>query len=549
MRLALLFPILGLSIAHSTPPINETINANHIFNTIQDSLRQWGSSLHHNGVTFFLARVPVGTQFYHGTSKDTPVTGTEWLAFEPEHAMVFARLQSPPLPPPDDKEQNGHIELRKRDEFGQSGPPHSPPPGTSENKGGYLHTYTARKDLRLLYVDGMSAAKCDKGTLDSQDLVLFNGSLDQSPDGGWKETQRANLACDLADNEWEGRIDGILRMEAGFEIILCHFERDLTPVRITHVKKESRGGPPGKHGPMNKHPRSDSRIQLDFPDPLDQETVIDEAETHNTPHKKDNAPRHGPRPPAGPGGPGGPNHGSGGLRWIRAVTSRYNDIGGNRVSLNLDHFVTAFSYDVDLFQGARLPRLSNLPQSQLSALRDEVTQMIKTYHPAEVCEDWQAVADLIVTRYSDDLSYFASGKIRSLSQLQDEIEDAMAPFIDFENRDPDAEIGRCAMQFIPAGALEEGSLAGKTVYGVSKKICSSLVEAQGQENLQSAVHVIQELIEHLDWVTWKKCRGCKVHEICVVPIWPMGGTMDDYENPKCKDASDPYEQGRESYWS
>jgi hypothetical protein len=26
------------------------------------------------------------------------------------------------------------------------------------------------------------------------------------------------------------------------------------------------------------------------------------------------------------------------------------------------------------------------------------------------------------------------------------------------------------------------------------------------------------------------------------------GTVEDYENPKCKDASDPYEQDGESYW-
>jgi hypothetical protein len=38
-------------------------------------------------------------------------------------------------------------------------------------KGG--DTYAAAKDLRLLYLDGMSAAKTSKGTLDSQDAVLF----------------------------------------------------------------------------------------------------------------------------------------------------------------------------------------------------------------------------------------------------------------------------------------------------------------------------------------------------------------------------------------
>lgn len=98
MRPTSLLPLFGVSSALSTP-INETKNANHIFNTIQDSMRQWGSSLHHNGVSYFLARVPAGTQFYHGTSKDTPVIGTEWLAFEPEHAMVFARPLVLPLLP------------------------------------------------------------------------------------------------------------------------------------------------------------------------------------------------------------------------------------------------------------------------------------------------------------------------------------------------------------------------------------------------------------------------------------------------------------------
>jgi hypothetical protein len=33
--------------------------------------------------------------------------------------------------------------------------------------------------------------------------------------------------------------NGVLRMEAGFEIILCDFKRDLIPVRITQVKRSS----------------------------------------------------------------------------------------------------------------------------------------------------------------------------------------------------------------------------------------------------------------------------------------------------------------------
>ncbi|CAI7613809.1 unnamed protein product [Penicillium bialowiezense] len=628
MRPLSLLPLFGASSALSTP-INETKNANHIFNTVQDSMRQWGSSLHHNGVSFFLARVPTGTQFYHGTSESTPVTGTEWLAFEPEHAMVFARPHGPPRnqpsPPDEEDREGGHGELRKREGFEKLQPPPGPPPRTLENEAGYLHTYATNKDLRLLYVDGMSAAKTDLGTLDSQDSVLFNGSVGDFPHGG--EGERARLACELADNEWEGRIDGLLRMEAGFEIILCHFERDLDVVKqgqmggprggpgpmkehqpggprdhehhddkedhresLEHhggpgsMKEHQRGGPRdhehhddkeahresiehhGGPGSMKEHQRGVPRDHEHHDDKEDHRGSIEhhggrgpqkDSKMHHGGHdldRQDEAPGHGPdrpgRPggppgPGGPGGPGGPKDDS--PRWMRAVIARYQSIGGNRVSLNFDHFVTAYSKDIDLFQGSRLPRLSHLSEQQLSALRDEVTHMIKTYHPAEVCEDWQAVADMIVTRYSKELSYYTSGKIGSLLRLQTEIERLMSPFIDYEKRDTDAEIGRCAMQFVPEGALQDGSLAGRAVHGVAEKICATLHEAQSQKTLKAAVKAIQELVQYLDWATWKECKGCEANEICVIPIWPMG-TVEDYEHPKCKDADDAYGEGGKSYW-
>jgi hypothetical protein len=233
---------------------------------------------------------------------------------------------------------------------------------------------------------------------------------------------------------------------------------------------------------------------------------------------------------------------------MRAVTARYHSIGGNRVSLNFDHFVTAFSHNGDLFQdGTPHPRLSNLSDEQLAAIRDEVMDMIKLYHPAEVCEDWQAIADMVVTRYSKVLSYLGSGKIHSIEHFQDEIERVISPFIDFGNRDSEAETERCATQFLPTQALEDGTLAAEAVYGVARKICSTLAEAHSQSVLKSAVRAIQELNAYLDWAIWKDCRGCEANEICVVPIWPMG-TVEDYEHPKCRDASNPFPEGGESYW-
>ena len=89
-----------LSTTCATSQVPKVPNANHVFNAIHSSMRQWGSSLNHNGMSFFLATVSAGTQLYHGTSKAEEIEGMEWLAFEPEHALMFAR--PPPGPPPGD---------------------------------------------------------------------------------------------------------------------------------------------------------------------------------------------------------------------------------------------------------------------------------------------------------------------------------------------------------------------------------------------------------------------------------------------------------------
>lgn len=74
-----------------------------------------------------------------------------------------------------------------------------------------------------LYIDGVSAGKMANGTLDSQDCIL------------------------LAAQEWEGRVGGFVRMEGGFEVVLCEFERRLDVVRIARARGEDGDGD-GKEG-------------------------------------------------------------------------------------------------------------------------------------------------------------------------------------------------------------------------------------------------------------------------------------------------------------
>jgi len=75
------------SIATPTLP-NFSNNSTRIFNAISNAMRQFGSTLQHNGMSFAVATMPEDTELYHGTFFQNRINGTEWLAFEPEHAMV-----------------------------------------------------------------------------------------------------------------------------------------------------------------------------------------------------------------------------------------------------------------------------------------------------------------------------------------------------------------------------------------------------------------------------------------------------------------------------
>lgn len=478
-------------------------NANHIFNSLHSSMRQWGSAWHHNGMSFFLASVPAGTQFYHGTRSASRINGTEWLAFEPEHALNFAKMGGP---------------HRKGSHGGSSKRPPPPPPAvmnrgkqrvlhdlntaegidSEEDKYGYLHTYTAAKDLRLLYIDGLSGGKTDMGTMDSGDRIfLRDETLNQvatdEPSPGKKyqagpgsEYARATIGCEIAQKDWNGRIDGILRAEAGFEIILCDFARDLKLEHINAVSKD------------------DDRFQFGF--------------------------------------------GNSGY-FYRSIATRFDGIGGERVKVNYDNFVTAFAYeDLDLFDGGKneMPRLTHLSAEELQPVRDDLTRFVMEQGATERSFNWQAIVDMVVLKYSNLLMYLVSDEIETLENLQLNITDVFLAFIDERHRDAAAETERCASQFIPA--FKTNALARTVIYDVSYTICSTLRSVLDDTDLSFATARISNLIDYLAWTTWKECKTkCGYSEACFIPIWPFG-TVEDRLNPQCKGGGNGFENGKERYW-
>lgn len=475
--------VVAAAAAASDSPATQ--NANHIFNAVHSSMRQWGSSLHHNGMSVFVATVPEGTQLYHGTNQSERVNATEWLAFEPEHALVFARSRRPGPPPRQVSSQQ--IPLQYEAEKGDAP--------------GYLHTYRVKHQLRLLYIDGQSAAKSTKGTLDLQDFVLLHNA---QPDtarppptrGIMNEVFRADHLCAMARTDWAGKIDGFLRMELGFEIILCSFEDGLEVERITQAK------------PTNS--------------------------------------------PLGPGGLS--------INYYRAVASRFDGIGGDRVRLNHDHFVTLYTFDNAVsFTDDGLPRASN-DTKVITPILEAITNLALSDSAAEeqVSPDWQAVADMVVTRYSDRIDYLTSGAfIPNEAHLYDEIEWALRPYIDYSHRNKSLEIQRCATQFFPFfppptantnnhnhhNTTITTTTAPRAILHVTSHLCTAFFDAADQASTE-AISTLRALKIWLNWTTFKRCRTCAAHEVCFVPIWPAGG-QEDFDHPKCISTLDETGQG---YW-
>jgi hypothetical protein len=117
------------------------------------------------GHSLIPATIPKGTILYHGRADPQIPISPDWLSFDFDHAYLFCR-------------ETCHV-----------------------------ISMQAKRDLRLVYFDGLSAAKYKNGTMDSQDVILWGKP---QPDKYLSEGERIESLCD-----W-GRplgLDGFIRME------------------------------------------------------------------------------------------------------------------------------------------------------------------------------------------------------------------------------------------------------------------------------------------------------------------------------------------------
>lgn len=190
-------------------------NATAIFNTVHGALKQKDSNMNPVGVSFIPAYVPPGTLMYHATNIPHIPDLLEWIAMDYEFSYSFA-----------------HFPRGKRREWGPPPPP--PPPSTlkvsdeeapfrSSDRSGrtYLYTFRNTRPLdKLIYLDGASAAKTNTGEMDQQSIL----SRQSNPNERVHEVEAAQEIC-----KWGKTfgLQGVIRMEVGFEIILCSFHEHI----------------------------------------------------------------------------------------------------------------------------------------------------------------------------------------------------------------------------------------------------------------------------------------------------------------------------------
>ena len=111
------------------------------------------------------ATIPIGTILYHGRANPQIPHSPDWLAFDFEHSYALCYESC------------------------------------------YVISLQAKRDLRLVYFDGLSAGKMKDGPLDSQDVIAWGRPRS---DKYVSDLERIEILCD-----W-GRplgLDGFVRME------------------------------------------------------------------------------------------------------------------------------------------------------------------------------------------------------------------------------------------------------------------------------------------------------------------------------------------------
>ena len=493
----------------------------------------------HNGMSYFPATIPSGSKLFHGTPfENNSVKGMEWLAFDQTFAYMYTGIPRDGDCYEDDWTALGSMtsrleknDLNHRDQQQQRRPPSGwddcPPIDYSP---GYLQTYTTTRPLSVLYIDGLSGVKTDRGTIDSQDLVLLNRS---SKDFSLSDIKRATDLCSIAQDEWDGRIDGFVRANFGFEVILCEFEG---AVALTDSTRAGRGG----FAPPYVSKAASWMMIFDL---------------------------------------------------YKCVKNQFWGLGREKMKVDFERMVSVYAVEgVDVWVNGteNQPRLTNMGNKQKVEVRKRLSEMILGRDTSDDARetmlgkgetiatvDWQVIVDAIVSYYSERLFDYAYGDdpfLSTPSLMWENLNLLIRNFVNHDRRNAEQEIRRCTDLFIPS--TYRPTISATAVSQVLKQICTTILEAEAilshplhhdsrptaQNPITFSQHqnddqivlgrfrrLFRTLLEELSWPIHKVCRGCKSNEVCFTAVFPFG-TAEDLQTPSCKNIEGTVRRFAVGYW-
>lgn len=249
-------------------------------------------------------------------------------------------------------------------------------------------------------------------------------------------------------------------------------------------------------------------------------------------------------------------------QWARAVVESYDGISSGRVHLDFSSMVSAFFFPVNTTntdpRKRHLPRLAAACLDELRDIRTHVRHVFTQSRRHVV--DWQAVADLVVARFSSRLALMASPDT-STSQFVDEVEIISRTYFDvarLASRRWTMPRTRRRTERPRLSTHARGITFCRRVWsdetGASKMVLSTRTYCGSIVRRQEASHGRRGR----PWPGGAAARGARLGDLEKATGVPRGqstvhahvavGEPDDYRQPGCR-SSDVIGFARRGYWS
>ncbi|KAH7922886.1 hypothetical protein BV22DRAFT_1037011 [Leucogyrophana mollusca] len=478
-----------------------------IFETVASLLQHWPNTRYRNGHSIVPGTIPYGTLLYHGTLEKELPKVPEWTSTDPEHSIIFCR-------------------------------------GASDT-GCWHFTLTTTRPLKVLYFDGSSAAKTEYGTMDTQDLVAWG---EMKPEWMYDERRRIDALCKWGEGH---ALDGFVRMEPDFEVMLCNFSSGVEISSSLNL--------------------ANPRLPADSP----------------------------------PGVPHGDDIMLRAFELIHAGSWHNRYPGESRISLDLSHLVSF--YDVDLVPSlvpvrAGLERwdhrVSGISDTDIRRVTARLAEVLRRPQPDASGVDWSTLIRVVVKRYAprlelmrhllDILDPDQTTILDRAKKVQIQLRVMLTPYIihtiaplnsSASNPWASSAFRECATAHTSSIASRMEKLSSservllQAVQGTTREICrvttnmwalgvrsgldpylpsSSSSPASLPALVDTWRESLSDLMTWLDWSVWVKCSpACGPEEMCYLPTWPIGfpngpfpypGREDEWKRPqpKCIRSVEPY---------